>query len=49
MRDDALAILRSAAQTWAAGGVGAVPIEAVWEQLWSVLEDGNVLRKTKAK
>lgn len=49
VRDDALAILRSAAQTWAAGGVGAVPIEAVWEQLWSVLEDGNVLRKTKAK
>jgi ribonuclease HI len=49
VRDDALAILRSAAQTWAAGGIGAVPVEAVWEQLWSVLEDGNVLRKTKAK
>jgi ribonuclease HI len=49
VRDDALAILRSAAQTWAAGGLGAVPVEAVWEQLWSVLEDGNVLRKTKAK
>jgi ribonuclease HI len=49
VRDDALTILRSAAQTWAARGLGAVPVESVWDQLWSVLEDGNVLRKTKAK
>jgi len=49
VRDDALAILRSAAQTWASGGMGAVPVDSVWEQLWSVLEDGNVLRKSKAK
>jgi hypothetical protein len=48
VRDDALAILLSAAQTWAAKGVAAVPVEAVWEQLWSVLEEGNVLKK-KAK
>ena len=49
IRDDALAILLSAAQTWAARGLAAVPVEAVWEQLWSVLEDGNVLKKKKAK
>ena len=49
VRDDAIVILRSAAQTWAANGVSAVPIEAVWEQLWSLLEDGNVLKKKKAK
>jgi hypothetical protein len=49
VRDDALAILLSAAQAWAANGVGAVPVEAVWEQLWSVLEDGHVLKKKKAK
>ncbi len=27
----------------------AVPVEAVWEQLWSVLEEGGVLRKVKRK
>jgi ribonuclease HI len=45
VRDDAVAVLTSAAQAWAAKGLGAVPVEAVWEQLWSVLEDGGVLRK----
>jgi ribonuclease HI len=49
VRDDALAILLSAAQVWAAKGVAAVPVAAVWEQLWSVLEDGGVLKKKKAK
>jgi ribonuclease HI len=49
VRDDALAILLSAAQAWAAKGVAAVPVSAVWEQLWSVLEDGGVLKKKKAK
>jgi ribonuclease HI len=48
VRDDVLAILRSAAQAWAARGIVAAPVEAVWEQLWSVLEEGNVLKK-KAK
>ena len=49
VRADALAVLASAARAWAEGGVKAVPVEAVWEQLWSVLEDGNVLKKKKAK
>jgi ribonuclease HI len=49
VRDDALAILLSAAQVWAAKGLAAVPVSAVWEQLWSVLEDGGVLKKKKAK
>ncbi|VTU00353.1 ribonuclease h : Ribonuclease H OS=Thermosediminibacter oceani (strain ATCC BAA-1034 / DSM 16646 / JW/IW-1228P) GN=Toce_0936 PE=4 SV=1: RVT_3 [Gemmataceae bacterium] len=47
VRADALAVLASAARAWAEGGVKAVPVEAVWEQLWSVLEDGNVLKKKK--
>ena len=47
VRDDALAVLLSAAQVWAAKGVAAVPVAAVWEQLWSVLEDGGVLKKRK--
>jgi ribonuclease HI len=49
VRDDALAILLSAAQAWAAKGLSAVPVEAVWDQLWSVLEEGGVLKKKKAK
>jgi ribonuclease HI len=49
VRADALAVLLSAAQAWAAHGLKAAPVEAVWEQLWSVLEDGNVLKKKKAK
>jgi len=44
VRADALDVLRAAARAWADGA--AVPAEAVWEQLWSVLEDGGVLRKT---
>ena len=47
VRDDALDVLRSAAQTWASRGTGAVPAEAVWEQLWSILEEGGVLKKAK--
>ncbi|WP_439630273.1 ribonuclease HI family protein [Gemmata sp.] len=49
VRGDALAVLASAARAWAEGGVKAVPVEAVWDQLWSVLEDGHVLKKKKAK
>ena len=45
IREDALIILRSAAQAWASRGLGAVPPELIWEQLWSVLEEGGVLKK----
>lgn len=43
VRADALDVLRSAARAWADGAT--LPPEAVWEQLWSVLEEGGVLRK----
>jgi ribonuclease HI len=49
VRDDALAILLSAAQAWASRGLGAVPVEAVWDQLWSVLDEAGVLKKKKAR
>jgi ribonuclease HI len=49
VREDALTILRSAAEEWANRGVGAVPVAAVWEQLWSVLEEGGVLKKPKKR
>lgn len=48
VRDDALAVLRSAAQAWATGGVHAVSVEDVWDQLWSVLAESGVLKKRKA-
>ena len=47
VRADAIEVLRSAAQAWAGRGLGAVPVEAVWDQLWSVLEDGGALKKKK--
>ena len=47
VRDDALAVLAGAARAWADRGPAAVPVEAVWEQLWSVLEEGGVLKKRK--
>lgn len=46
VREEALVVLTSAANAWAANGVAKLPVAAVWEQLWSVLEDGGVL-KTK--
>ncbi|MBX9581595.1 MAG: hypothetical protein K2X87_14940, partial [Gemmataceae bacterium] len=49
VRDDALAVLAGAARAWADRGPAAVPVEAVWEQLWSVLEEGGVLKKVKRK
>jgi ribonuclease HI len=49
VRDDVLAILRSAAQAWIDRGLAAAPVEAIWEQIWSVLAEGNVLKKAKAK
>jgi ribonuclease HI len=45
VRDDALTVLASAARTWAEQGVAKLPVAAVWEQLWSVLEEGGVLKK----
>ncbi len=45
VRADALAVLGSAARAWADNGLAAVPVEAVWEQLWSVLDEGGVLKK----
>ncbi|HEY1192007.1 MAG TPA: ribonuclease HI family protein [Gemmata sp.] len=48
VRDDALRCLTDAAHHWAAHGLKGLPPEAVWEQLWSLLEEASVLKK-KAK
>ena len=44
--DDALECLRSAKACWSRGEGMPTP-ELVWDQLWSILEEGGVLRKTK--
>jgi ribonuclease HI len=44
VREDALACLRSAKGAWARGEAVPSP-ELVWDQLWSVLEEGGVLKK----
>jgi ribonuclease HI len=44
VRDDALECLRSAKGCWARGEHLPSP-EMVWDQLWSILEEGGVLRK----
>lgn len=47
VRGDVLACLRSAAKSWAIHGATNPPVEVVWEQIWSILEEGNVLKKRK--
>ncbi len=48
VRSDVLACLSAAANSWAANGPGQPAVALVWEQIWSILEDGNVLKKKKA-
>jgi ribonuclease HI len=39
--------VEDAARHWAASGVASLPPEAVWEQLWSLLDEAGVLKKRK--
>ncbi len=48
VRPDALQCLADAARHWAEHGLKGLPPEAVWEQLWSLIEDAGLLKK-KAK
>jgi ribonuclease HI len=48
VRADAIACLQGAAAAWKAGDNTLTP-EALWEQLWSILEEGAVLRKPKKR
>ncbi len=49
VREDALLCLQAAAQAWKLHDPKAGTPEQVWEQLWSILEEANVLKTTKAK
>ena len=44
VREDALECLRSARAVWSRGESVPSP-ELVWDQLWSILEEGGVLKK----
>ncbi|HXD87008.1 MAG TPA: ribonuclease HI family protein [Urbifossiella sp.] len=45
VRADAIAILQTAAQAWASRGLAAVPPDAIWDQLWFLMEEGGVLKR----
>ncbi|MCU0702905.1 MAG: ribonuclease HI family protein [Fimbriiglobus sp.] len=47
VRADVLACLEAAAKSWADQGPRHPPAEQLWEQIWSILEEGGVLRKKK--
>jgi ribonuclease HI len=49
VRDDCVACLHAARNAWSAHAPHAPTAEQVWDQIWSVLEDGGVLKKKKAK
>ena len=48
VRDSAVECLQHAAKSWAANGANNPPAALVWDQLWSILQDANVLKKRKA-
>jgi ribonuclease HI len=47
IRDEAVTCLRSAAAAWARGDARTPAPEAVWEQLWSILEEQGVVRPAR--
>jgi ribonuclease HI len=47
VRDEALDCLRSVAVAWSYGNPNDPRPEEVWEQLWSILEEGGVLKTVR--
>jgi ribonuclease HI len=46
-REQAIQCLQSVAASWAKGDASKPSPEAVWEQLWSILEENEVIRRAK--
>jgi ribonuclease HI len=49
VRDECITCLTIAKNVWKTNDPEAPTPEQVWEQLWSILEDGGVLKKAKRK
>jgi ribonuclease HI len=49
VRDDAIACLKAAAAHWARGNAADPNPAAVWEQLWSILEENGALKTPKRR
>ncbi len=49
VRENALLCLRTAAEAWQRNDAKAATPEQVWEQLWSVLEEADILKRPKKK
>ena len=49
VREDCIACLQAAKNAWSAHTPHAPTAEQIWDQLWSLLEDGGVLKKKKTK
>jgi len=47
IREKAISHLRSAAERWARGDAGSPPPEAVWDQLWRLLEDAGLVKPSE--
>jgi ribonuclease HI len=47
VREEAVECLRSVATSWANGDSSSPSPEAVWDQLWSILEENGILRRAK--
>jgi ribonuclease HI len=49
VREEALECLRAVAAAWARGNANDPRPEDVWEQLWSILEEGGALRAVRPR
>lgn len=48
VHEEVLTCLQAAAVAWAKGNPADPPPEAVWEQLWSILEEHSVVRRPRS-
>jgi ribonuclease HI len=47
VREEAVQCLRAAAAAWARGNASSPSPDQVWDQLWSILEEGGILRAAR--
>jgi ribonuclease HI len=47
VHEDAIACLSSAAHHWSTNGMNGLPVKAVWDELWSLIEDAGLLKPKK--